>query len=63
MLAARAFGLDCGPMLGDMKKIDDEFFEGTSWHTNFLCCFGYGDRTQLYPRLPRLDFGEAARVL
>jgi len=63
MLAARAFGLDCGPMLGDMKKIDEEFFEGTSWHANFLCCLGHGDRAQLHPRLPRLDFGEAARIL
>ena len=63
MLAARAVGLDCGPMLGDLKKIDDEFFMGTHWRANFLCCLGYGDRTQLHPRLPRLDFNEASKIL
>lgn len=63
ILAARALGLDCGPMLGDLGAIDREFFEGTTWKTNFVCALGYGDRAQLHPRLPRLDFEEAARIL
>lgn len=63
ILAARALGLDCGPMLGDLEAIDREFFEGTTWKTNFVCALGYGDRAQLHPRLPRLDFEEAARIL
>ena len=63
ILAARAMGLDCGPMLGDMDKIDQEFFTGTSWRSNFICSLGYGDRSQLHPRLPRLDFAEAAKTL
>ncbi len=63
ILAARALGLDAGPMLGDLEKIDAEFFGGTTLRTNFICALGYGDRTQLHPRLPRLDFAEAAQVL
>ena len=63
MLAARAMGLDCGPMLADLDKIDQEFFAGTTWRTNFLCALGYGDRSHLHPRLPRLDFAEAAKTL
>jgi len=63
ILAARALGLDCGPMLGDPDKLDQEFFSGTSWRSNFICSLGYGDRSQLHPRLPRLDFTEAVKVL
>lgn len=63
IMAARAMGLDCGPMLADLGKIDQEFFAGTSWRTNFLCALGYGDRSQLHPRLPRLDFAEAVKTL
>jgi len=63
MLAARALGLDCGPMLGDLGKIDQEFFAGTSWRSNFICSLGYGDRSLLHPRLPRLDFAEAVKTL
>jgi len=63
ILAARALGLDCGPMLGDLDAIDKEFFDGTTWKTNFVCALGYGDRAQLHPRLPRLTFEEAARIL
>ena len=63
ILAARALGLDCGPMLGDLNKIDQEFFVGTTWRTNFLCGLGYGNKSQLHPRLPRLDFSEAVRTL
>jgi 3-hydroxypropanoate dehydrogenase len=63
ILAARALGLDCGPMLGDLDQIDREFFAGTTWRANFVCALGYGDRDQLHPRLPRLDFDEAVTVL
>ena len=64
MLAARARGLDCGPMSGfDNAKVDAEFFAGTSIKSNFLCSLGYGDASKLFPRSPRLDFDEACRVL
>ncbi|WP_442965029.1 malonic semialdehyde reductase [Pseudomonas sp. JH-2] len=60
MLAARALGLDCGPMSGfDSQRLDREFFAGTSIRSNFLCNLGYGDDSRLYPRLPRLSFEEA----
>jgi 3-hydroxypropanoate dehydrogenase len=78
ILAARALGLDCGPMSGfDNTKVDEEFFgagkETTECHhefvplthvrSNFLCNIGYGDRGRLYPRNPRLDFEEACVLL
>lgn len=60
MLAARALGLDCGPMSGfDSERLDQSFFAGTSIRSNFLCNLGYGDVKKLYPRLPRLSFEEA----
>jgi len=78
MLAARALGLDCGPMSGfDQAKVDDEFF-GTGKpcfgceqeffseghvKSNFLCNLGYGDPASLHPRLPRLSFAEACSLL
>jgi 3-hydroxypropanoate dehydrogenase len=64
ILAARALGLDCGPMSGfDAAKVDAEFFAGTTWKSNFLCNLGYGDAAQLFPRNARLDFDEACRLL
>lgn len=64
MIAARALGLDCGPMSGfDAAKLDASFFPGTSWRSNFICNLGYGDETKLYPRLPRLEFAEACQIL
>ena len=63
MMAARSLGLDCGPMLGDNEKIEAEFFKGLRWKLNFVCALGYGEREKLYPRLPRLDFNDAAIVL
>jgi nitroreductase len=64
MLAARALGLDCGPMSGfDNAAIDEAYFRGTPWRSNFLCNLGYGDATSLYPRAPRLSFEEACRLL
>jgi 3-hydroxypropanoate dehydrogenase len=64
MLAARALGLDCGPMGGfDRAKVDEAFFAGTSWRSNFLCNLGHGDPEKLHPRNPRLDFDEACKVI
>jgi 3-hydroxypropanoate dehydrogenase len=63
ILAARAVGLDAGPMSGfDASKLDDLFFAGTTWKTNFLVNLGYGDPAGLFPRSPRLSFDEAARL-
>ena len=64
MLAARALGLDCGPMSGfDQAKVNAEFFPEGKWTSNFLCNLGYGDASKLHPRGPRLSFEEACRVL
>ena len=64
MLAARAVGLDVGPMSGfDNAKIDEAFFAGTSWKSNFLCNLGFGDPVTLPPRDRRLDFDEACRIV
>jgi 3-hydroxypropanoate dehydrogenase len=64
ILAARAVGLDCGPMSGfDPAKVNAEFFPQGKWKANFLCNLGYGDRSKLFPRNPRLEFDEASRVL
>ncbi len=64
MLAARALGLDCGPMSGfNNAKVDELFFAGTTVKSNFLCNLGHGDASKLYPRSPRLDYDEACRVI
>lgn len=64
IIAARALGLDCGPMSGfDNAKVDEEFFGGSQVKSNFLCNIGYGDPSKLMPRLPRLDFDEACTIL
>src|SRR5262252_9261326 len=64
MLAARALGLDCGPMSGfDNAKVDAAFFAGTSVKSNFICALGHGDASKLYPRSPRLTFEEACKVI
>jgi 3-hydroxypropanoate dehydrogenase len=64
ILAARALGLDCGPMSGfDNAKVDAEFFPDGKWKSNFLCNLGYGDGTKLFPRSPRLPFDEACLIL
>lgn len=64
ILAARALGLDCGPMSGfDQAKVNAEFFPDGKWKANFLINLGYGDRSKLHPRNPRLSFEEAARIL
>jgi 3-hydroxypropanoate dehydrogenase len=62
ILAARALGLDCGPMSGfDNAGVDREFFSGTNIKSNFICSLGHGDPASLLPRLPRLSFEEAGR--
>jgi nitroreductase len=64
MLAARALGLDCGPMSGfDIAKVNAEFFPDGRWQTNFLINLGYGDNSQLFDRNPRLDFEQVSQVL
>jgi 3-hydroxypropanoate dehydrogenase len=63
MLAARALGLDCGPMGGfDRAQVDAAFFPDGRWKSNFLLNLGYGDPATLRPRAPRLDFDEACRI-
>ncbi len=63
MLAARALGLDAGPMSGfDTAKVDEAFFKGTSIKSNFLVNLGQGDPASIFPRSPRLSFDEAARI-
>ena len=68
MMAARAMGLDCGPMSGfDRVGVDKEFFqsepETENWTANFICNLGYGDESMLFPRSPRLKFEDACKVL
>jgi len=64
IVAARALGLDCGPMSGfDQAKVNAEFFPDGKWKANFLCNLGYGDASKLFPRNPRLSFDEACVVL
>ena len=64
ILAARALGLDCGPMSGfDNAGVDAEFFAGTSIRSNFLCNLGYGDPAGVRPRGPRPSFDEIAKIV
>lgn len=64
ILAARALGLDTGPMSGfDQAKVDQAFFKDTGWRSNVLVNLGYGDEAALFPRSPRLPFDEACQVL
>ena len=64
MLAARALGLDCGPMGGFNKDgVDAEFLSGTNWKSNFLINLGHGDPAGVRPRAPRLEFAFAARII
>lgn len=64
MIAARALGLDCGPMSGfDQAKVDAEFFAGTSIKSNFLCNLGYGDPASVFQRLPRFAFEDVCSIV
>ena len=63
ILAARALGLDAGPMIGfDAAKVDEAFFAGTQLKSDILVNLGQGDPASIYPRSPRLSFDEAARI-
>lgn len=63
ILAARALGLDCGPIGGfDAAKVEEAFFGDLPWKVLFLVNLGYGDPAKLYPRNPRLTFSEVARI-
>jgi 3-hydroxypropanoate dehydrogenase len=63
ILAARALGLDCGPMSGfDPAKVDAAFWAGSSVRTNFICALGHGDPAKVFQRHPRLGFDEACQL-
>ena len=64
MMAARAVGLDCGPMSGvDLAKVNAEFFADGRYQANFLINLGYGDDSLLFARNPRLTFEQACSIL
>jgi len=64
LIAARALGLDAGPMSGfDNAKVDAEFFAGTAVKSNFICGLGYGDATKVMKRSPRFRFEDVCTVL
>ena len=64
IMAARALGLDCGPMSGfDNAGVDRAFFGGTRIKSNFICSIGRGDASKLAPRAPRLSFEEAGEIV
>ncbi|MBE5316415.1 MAG: malonic semialdehyde reductase [Xanthomonadales bacterium] len=64
ILAARALGLDAGPMSGfDQSKVDEAFFKDSGWRSNVLVNLGYGDASALFARSPRLPFDEACQFL
>lgn len=64
LIAARALGLDCGPMSGfDMDHVNDAFFADGRWKANYLINLGYGEPSKLFERSPRLSFEQAALVL
>jgi len=63
IIAARALGLDCGPMSGfNAEQVNAEFFADGKWKVNFVCSLGHGDASNLFPRSPRFDFDEACRI-
>jgi nitroreductase len=63
IVAARALGLDCGPMSGfDAARLDAEFFAGTLVKSNFVCTLGRGNPARLFARSPRLAFEDACRI-
>ena len=64
IIAARMLGLDAGPMSGfDNKKVDEAFFAGTSYRSNFISTLGHGDPASIFDRHPRLDFEEANQII
>ena len=64
IVAARACGLDCGPMSGfDNARVDAEFFPEGRVRSNFLINLGHGDPARVHPRLPRFAFDEVCQLL
>ncbi len=64
IIAARAVGLDAGPMSGfDNAVVDEMFFAGTSLKSNFMCALGYADENKIFRRLPRLEFDDVAQTV
>jgi 3-hydroxypropanoate dehydrogenase len=64
IIAARALGLDCGPMSGfNAAALDAAFWSGSAVKTNFVCTLGYADHSTTYPRNPRLSFEEACQIV
>ncbi|NDZ17501.1 malonic semialdehyde reductase [Variovorax sp. WS11] len=64
IIAARALGLDCGPMSGfDGNKVNEAFWAGSTVRTNFICTLGRGDRSKIFPRNPRFSFEKACSLL
>lgn len=64
IMAARALGLDCGPMSGfDADAVKKEFFSDTPFEPNFICNLGYGDPESLFPRAPRFTFDDVCEIL
>lgn len=64
IFAIRSLGLDaCGMSGFDNDQVDEMFFKGTTWKSNFICTFGYGDEDKLYPREPRLEFSEVCKII
>lgn len=64
IMAARALGLDCGPMSGfDEAKVNETFFADKNYHVNFICNLGYGDVEGTYPRSPRFDFDDICEIV
>jgi 3-hydroxypropanoate dehydrogenase len=63
MLTLRSLGMDCGPMSGfNAQGVDQAFFDGTPWRSNFLCAIGHGNLSDLEPRDKRLSFDEICQV-
>ena len=63
-MAARAVGLDCGPMSGfNNAGVDEAFFPNSSVKSNFICSLGYGDPSGVFARSPRLSFDEACQIV
>lgn len=64
MIIARGMGLDCGPMSGfDTKALNEAFFKNSDFQINFICNLGYRDGENKFPRLPKLDFDEACKII
>lgn len=64
ILAARALGVDCGPMSGfSQSGVDGEFFPDGRWQSDFLINLGYGNDAEVWPRNPRLSFDDACQIL